>query len=88
MKGKIAKVVTQGKQSVSHSCLTFCKPMDCGPPGSSVHGILHARILQWVANPFSRGSSDPGIKPGSPALQADSLPSEPPGKARVVTIGY
>ena len=39
------------------SCLTLCDPMDCSPPGSSVHGILQARILEWVAMPFSRGSS-------------------------------
>ena len=38
-------------------CLTLCDPMDCSPPGSSVHGILQARILEWVAIPFSRGSS-------------------------------
>ena len=50
------------------------------PPGSSVHGILQERKLEWVAIPFSRGSSDPGIEPGSPALQVDSLLSEPPGK--------
>ena len=37
------------------SCLTLCDPMDCSPPGSSVHGILKARILEWVAIPFSRG---------------------------------
>ena len=36
---------------------TLCNPMDCSPPGSSVHGILQARILEWVAIPFSRGSS-------------------------------
>ena len=59
--------------------LTLCDPMDCSPPGSSVHGILQARILEWVAICFSRGSSNPGIKPGSPILQANSLPSEPPG---------
>ena len=41
------------------SCLTLCKPMDCSPPGSSVHGILQARILEWVAMSFSRGSSQP-----------------------------
>ena len=41
------------------SCLTLCDPMDCGPPGSSVHGILQARILEWVAMPSSKGSSQP-----------------------------
>ena len=40
-------------------CLTLRDPMDCSPPGSSVHGILQARILQWVAFPFSRASSRP-----------------------------
>ena len=37
--------------------LTICNPMDCSLPGSSVHGILQARILEWVAMPFSRGAS-------------------------------
>ena len=41
------------------SCLTLCDPMDCSPPGSSVHGILRARVLEWVAMPSSRGSSRP-----------------------------
>ena len=44
---------------VAQSCLTLCDPMDCNLPGSSVHGILQARILEWVAVPFSRGSSQP-----------------------------
>ena len=44
---------------VSQSCPALCDPMDCSPPGSSVHGILQARILQWVTIPFSRGSSWP-----------------------------
>ena len=43
-------------QSLSH-VLLFCKPMDCSPPGSSVHGISQARILEWVAMPFTGGSS-------------------------------
>ena len=47
---------------------------------SSVHGILQARMLEWVAIPFSRQTSAPGIEPGSPTLQAGSLPSEPSGK--------
>ena len=44
---------------VPQSCLTLCDPMDCGPPGSSVDGILQARILEWVATSFSRGTSRP-----------------------------
>ena len=60
----------------AQSCLTLWDPMGCSPPGFSVHGILQARILEWVASPFSRGFS----QPRSPILQADSLLSEPPGK--------
>ena len=44
---------------VTQSCPTLCHPMDCSPPGSSVHGIFQARILEWVDIPFSRGSSQP-----------------------------
>ena len=47
------------KVLASQSCLTLCKPMGCSLLGSSVHGILQARILGWVAIPFSRGSSRP-----------------------------
>ena len=68
------------KMLVAQSCQTLCNDaMDCGPPGSSVHGILQT-VLEWVAIPFSRKSSQPENQPGSPVLQADSLPSEPPGK--------
>ena len=56
-------------------------PIDYSPPGSSVHGILQARIPERVAMPFSRGSSWPGVEPRTPTLQADSSPSEPPGKS-------
>ena len=41
------------------TCLTLCGPMDCGPPGSFVHGILQAKILEWVAILSRRGSSRP-----------------------------
>ena len=47
---------------------------------ASVHGILQARILEWVAIPSPGGLSDPGVKPRFPTLQADSLLIEPPGK--------
>ena len=55
---------------------TLCNPTDCSPPGSSVHRILQARILEWVAISLSRESSRPRDEPWSPALQADSVPSE------------
>ena len=55
--------------------------MDCSLPGSSFHGILHARVLEWVAFPSPGHLPDPGIETGSPALQADPFSSEPPGKA-------
>ena len=58
--------------------------MDCSPPGSSVHEILQARTLEWVAYPFFRRSSWSGIEPGSPALQVDSLPAELLGKPQIV----
>ena len=49
----------RGGGTVTESYLTLCDPMDCSPPGSSVHGILQARILEWVAMSSSRGSSQP-----------------------------
>ena len=54
--------------------------MDYSLSGSSVHGIFQARVLEWIAIPFSRGSSWPRNRTRSPALQANALPSEPPGK--------
>ena len=68
-------------ENVSRSvCSTLCNPVDCSPPGSSLRRILQAEILEWGAIPFSRALSDPGIEPRHPALQADSLLSEPPGE--------
>ena len=68
------------KVKVAQSLPTLCNPKDCSLPGSFAHGIIQAGTLEWVAIPFSRGSPNPGIKLRSPALQADYLPSEPPGK--------
>ena len=61
------------------SCLTLCNPMDCSPPGSSFMGF--SRQEYWSGLPFPSPGDlpNPGIEPGSPALQADSLPSAPPG---------
>ena len=66
---------------VPQLCLSLCDPMDCIPPGSSVHGISQARILKWVAIPLSRDLPKPGIELRSPALQANFLPCELPGKS-------
>ena len=63
-------VATLIEVKVTQSCLTLCY-MAC-----TVHGILQARILEWVAFPFSRGSSQPRDLTQSPTLQADSLPAE------------
>ena len=65
-------------------CLTLCFPMDCSPLGSSVHGTLQARILGWVAFPFSRGSSQPRdqIRVSCPA--GGCFTTEPPGKPSVL----
>ena len=71
------------KLKVIQSYLTLCDPVDC-----IVHGILQARILEWVAFPFSRGGlPNPGIEPGLPALQVGSLPAEQPGKPKKTGVG-
>ena len=73
---------------VGQWCLTPCDPMTCSPLGSSVHGIIKAIILEWVAFSSPRDLSNPGIKPGSPSLQADSLLSKLPGKPLFITKNY
>ena len=60
---------------VAQPCPTLCDRLD-----NTVHGILHARILEWVVIPFSGDLPNRGINSRSPALQADSLPAKPPGK--------
>ena len=66
---------------VTQLCLTLCDPMDYSPPGSSVHGDSPGKNY-WSGLPCPSPGDlpNPGIEPMSPALQADSLPSEPPGK--------
>ena len=70
------------KLKVSQSCPTLCDPMDY-----TVHEILQARILQWVAFFFARESPNPGIEPRSPTLQTDSLLAEPPGEPKISGVG-
>ena len=76
---------------VTQSCPTLCEPMDYNPPGSSVHGILQARILEWAAMPSSRESSWPRdrthISCGS-CTAGRFFTAEPPGKAHLTLIIY
>ena len=65
---------------VTQLCPTLCDPMGCSPPGSSVHDILQARILEWVAIPSPGDLPDPGIEPASPELTGRFSTAEPPGK--------
>ena len=71
---------------VTQLCLTLCDHMDCSPSGCSVHEILQARILEWVANPPPGDLPNPGIKARSPVLQADSLPCEPHNSFKVKSL--
>ena len=66
---------------VAQSCLTL-QPRDCSLPGSFIHGVFQARVLEWVAISSSGDLPSPRIEPRSPVLQADTLPSEPPGKSK------
>ena len=67
--------------------LPMTRKDDCSLPGSTVHGILQAGILEWITIPFCGDIPNSGIKPRSPALQADSLLSEPPGKPKKTGVG-
>ena len=60
---------------ITQLCPTLCSPMNY-----TVHGILQARIQEWVDSPSPGGLPNPGIEPRSPVLQVDSLPAEPSGK--------
>ena len=75
--------------SVAQSCLTLCDSMDCSPPGSSVHGILLERTLEWVPCPPPEDLPDPGIKPTSPSsleLASGFFTTEPPGKSALAVL--
>ena len=65
------------------SCLTLCNPMDCSLPRSSVHGILQARILEWVAMPSSRGSSQHRDWTHISGIAGGFLTTEPSGEAKI-----
>ena len=70
------------KVNVTQSCRTLCDPIDY-----TVHGILQARILEWVAFPFSRGSSQPRDQTQVSCIEEDCLPAEPQGKPKNNGVG-
>ena len=73
---------------VAQSCSTLCDPMDCSPPGSSVHGILQARILEWVAMISSRGSSPPRDRTQVSGICREILISVKNWLLRVTRVAY
>ena len=73
-------LVVKASMLIAQLCPTLCNPMGYSLPGSSVCGMCQAKILEWVAIPFSGDLPNPEIKHRSPALQVDSLLYEPPGK--------
>ena len=72
----------KSESEVTQLCLTLSDPMDCSLPGSSVHGFSRQEYWSGVPFPSTGDLPDPGIELGSPALQANSLPAELPGKPR------
>ena len=77
----LRKVKEKVKVLVAQLCPILCDPKYCSPRGSSVHGILQARIVEWVAIPFSRGFFQPRDQTWDFRTAGRLLPSEPPGKA-------
>ena len=74
----ISKLTYSSSACVLQSCLTLYYPMDCSPPGSSIHGFLQTRILKWVAIPSSGDLPDPGMELASlmsPALAGGFFPT-------------
>ena len=69
------RAVQHEEAKVAQLCLTFSDPMNCSLPGSSVHGILQARLLEWVAVPFSRRSSQPRNKTGVSCIAGEFFTS-------------
>ena len=74
--------------SVTQLCPTLCNPMDCSPPGSSVHGILQARILEWLPFPPPGDLPSVEIKPRLPAFEGRFFTAESPGKPTLSLQGH
>ena len=75
----VAAASSDSESEVTQLCPTLCDPMDYSQPGSSIHGIIQATILEWVAISFSRRSSQTGGWTRISSTVGRCLPSEPPG---------
>ena len=73
---------------IAQLCPTLCNPVDCSPPGPSVHGILQARILEWLPFPPPGDLPNPEIKPRLPAFKGRFFTAEPPGKPTLSLQGH
>ena len=71
---------------VAQLCLTLFHPIDCSMPGSSMWGFLRQEYWRGLPCPLPRDLPNPGIEPRYPALQADSLPIEPPVKPKIAKV--
>ena len=90
---KICTRLKEGPRSIDwrvcSACLTLCDPVDCSPPGSSVHGILQATALEWVAVHFSRGSSWPRDRTQVSCIAGGFfLAAETPGEPTLKSVIY
>ena len=77
---------TKNSVLVAQPSAAVCDSMSCSPPGSSVHGILQASILEWVAIPFRRGSSQSRDQTWVSCIAGNSLPTEPPGRPLLLLV--
>ena len=78
----MTNLVKESESEVAQSYPTLCDPMDCGPPGFSVHGIFQARVPEWLTISFSRGSSRPRDRTQVSRIAGRCFTSEPPGKQK------
>ena len=82
------KSESESESKVAQSGPTLSSPMDYSLPGSSVHGILQAGLLEWVAMPPPGDLPNSATEPRSPSLQVDSVLSEPPGKSLAYVLMF
>ena len=84
----MTKLVKESESEVAQSCPTLCNSVGCSPPGSSVQGFSRQEYWSGLPFPSPGDPPNPGIEPRSPALQADALSSEPPGKPNKCELNF